>query len=425
MTKITVVGAGFVGLTTAVCLADIGNNVICSEIGESRVQNLRQGILPFYEPNLFEVLRRNLDENRLEFTTSSKKALSQAEYVFICLPTPACSDGSVDTSFIDAFFRDFSDDFSKGTTVVMKSTVPIGYGEAISSLIESRNCTYVSNPEFLREGSAINDFMYPDRIVIGSTSISALEKIGEIYRPFNVPVIKTTTSSAELIKYASNGFLALKISFINEIAAICESARVDVREVSSAVGLDPRIGPEFLRPGPGWGGSCFPKDTKALLSFADKNGIAFHTLRAAIEANKAQKHRVLQKILKSRGGADFKVCVLGLSFKAGTDDLRESPAIEIAMQLIEEGVDVVAYDPKAVEKDLSTQFSNFRTVQTWQEAAQGADVIAILTEWDHFSTLDPRYVASIVRQRNVVDARNVLSKKVWEDAGFNFMGVGV
>ena len=423
--NITVIGAGFVGLTTAACLAEIGHHVVCSDVNVSRIEGLRRGVPPFFEPDLPELLNQNIQASRLVFTTNNKRALESAEFVFICLPTPSRPDGSADTSFIEGFFDEHEKHLREGAIVVMKSTVPVGFGRTLSHRAQLFKCTYVANPEFLREGSAVADFMHPDRMVLGSSSGDPMESVKTLYRVLDVPIIETCTSSAELIKYASNGFLSLKISFVNEIAALCEAEGIDIRDVAKGVGLDSRIGSAFLSPGPGWGGSCFPKDTRALLKFADDSGVALRTIRAAVEANSAQRQRISQKILQFRESSEFRVGVLGLTFKAGTDDLRDSPAIDIVRELIKCEVEVVAYDPLAVEEHLSVRSSNFRTVSTWQEAVHEADVVAILTEWSQFAALRPDDVASLTRRKIVVDARNVLTKRTWVNAGFVFEGVGV
>lgn len=424
MSSIAVIGAGFVGLTTAACLAELGHKVVCSDVDQDRIEELTRGQIPFFEPDLDTLVKHNLLRGSLRFTSQNSQALEGSSVVFICLPTPSLPDGSADTSYIERFLTTHRSDFTRRCIVVMKSTVPIGAGNRFEALIARDDCSYVSNPEFLREGRAVYDFQRPDRIVIGSRSQEAISSVRNLFKLDSVAVVETELSSAEMIKYASNSFLSLKISFINEIAALCEKAQVDVRDVARGIGLDSRIGSAFLEPGPGWGGSCFPKDTSELVQYAHTKGLQLRTVEAAIDANHAQKRNIVEKIIGSCDSSCSQVGILGLAFKAGTDDIRESPAIAIAEAIANCGISVFAFDPMVRKLSFQTWQTTFTQVESLESVCKGSDVLAVLTEWPDFRSLDPNQIGELMSRRVVVDGRNILQRSAWEDAGFTYIGVG-
>ncbi len=424
MNSIAVIGAGFVGLTTAACLAELGHNVICSDVNQDRIAQLIHGRIPFFEPDLAPLVAQNMSRGSLRFTSQNSHALQESSIVFICLPTPSLPDGSADTSYIERFLTVNRSDFTERCIIVMKSTVPIGAGNRFEALIARDDCNYVSNPEFLREGRAVHDFQNPDRIVIGSRSREAISSVRNLFKLESVPVVETELSSAEMIKYASNSFLSLKISFINEIAHLCEKAQINVHEVARGIGLDTRIGSAFLMPGPGWGGSCFPKDTSELVQYAHSKGLQLRTVEAAIEANHDQKRNIVEKIVSSCDSSCAQVGILGLAFKAGTDDIRESPAIAIAEAIANRGISVFAFDPMVRRLPIRTLPTTFTHVESLERVCAGSDVLAVLTEWPDFSALDPNQVGKLMSRRVVVDARNILQRRAWEEAGFTYIGVG-
>jgi UDPglucose 6-dehydrogenase len=426
MAKIAVIGAGYVGITTAVCFSHLGHDVVVADQSESRVKSLRSGDCPIFEVDLPEFLSRALLSSRISFLNSNTESVNDADYVFLCLPTPQSENGAADTSILFAVIDEVRSFLKINSILVTKSTVPIGTSKNIMSRLKRTDVEVVSNPEFLREGSAIFDFLNPDRVVIGASSNEVAKRVSSLYTGFSSEFVFTSNESAEIIKYASNSFLAMKISFINSIAAICELADADIFEVTEGIGSDKRIGRSFLNPGPGWGGSCFPKDSIALLHTSQHLGFDFSMLSTVIKANDDQFRRVASKIVnvKRQTTDALRVCVLGLTFKSGTDDMRDSPALSIIRLLNMEGVVIKAYDPKVTKESLDTIGPGVEIVDNMGDAISGADVIAILTEWEEFQTLNPDNVAKLVRERNIVDGRNVLNPVQWKSSGFAYTGVG-
>nr|WP_263327473.1 UDP-glucose/GDP-mannose dehydrogenase family protein [Neobacillus sp. Marseille-Q6967] len=408
--KIAVLGTGYVGLSTGVCLSEIGHHVICIDINEEKIQLLNQGRSPIYEPGLEELLVSNMSAGKLNFTTSHQKALAEAEIIIIAVGTPQGEDGAADLSYLEQAAKDISKYMKESTIVVIKSTVPVGTNDYIKKIIET-HCGYrvkmVSNPEFLRQGSAIQDTMFADRIVIGSEDKAAAEKMKEMYRPLNVPVLLTSTKSAEMIKYASNAFLATKISYINEIANLCEAVGADVEDVAKGMGKDKRIGEAFLNAGIGYGGSCFPKDVKALLHTAGQNGVNFAMLKETIRVNDVQRELLVTKALKRFGSLQGKrIALLGLAFKPETDDMREAPSITLTSALTGLGAEVFAYDPVAIENARKIIGDRVKYTTSIDEAVSGADAIFIVTEWKDVKQVDLEVLAAKMKQLIIFDGRN-------------------
>jgi UDPglucose 6-dehydrogenase len=432
---IAVIGAGYVGLTTAACLAHLGHDVIGADIDEERVARLNKGEVPILEKGLPELISAGLTSDRLRFVTGATRAAREADIVFLCVQTPQGTDGSADLSFVEAVAREIAPVVRPGTVIVNKSTVPVGTTKLVERVLSEAGANHddisvASNPEFLREGQAVHDFLNPDRIVIGCEKPSAAIRVSELYRGVHAPVLVTDPASAEMIKYASNAFLATKISFINAIANLCESVDADIREVAIGMGYDERIGFQFLHPGPGYGGSCFPKDVAALLHTARAAGYEFELLAGVGQVNQAQHHRIVDKILRAASGsdaattnADMVIAVWGLTFKAETDDLRDSPSIEIARRLCDTGATVRAFDPAAGEQ-ARRLVPQLETCADAYDAAVGADVVAVLTEWDEFRWLDFARVRDGMRHPAVVDARNLLDPAAMRRIGFAYDGVG-
>lgn len=426
MKKIAVIGAGYVGITTAACFASMGHCVTLTDIDQTKLDQLSKGMCPIVEEGLLDLLFVGVESNRLFFTSSNKEAVSDADFIFLCLPTPQGKDGTADTSFIRSVSKEIGPFLRADAIVVTKSTVPVGSAAVIEETLGRSDVSVVSNPEFLREGSAIYDFLHPDRIVIGSKSVHASKQVCDLYEPLAARIIITDPSSAETIKYAANAYLATKISFINAVAAVCEAVGADVLDVIEGMGSDSRIGKEFLNPGPGWGGSCFPKDTKALVKIAEVAGYDFALLRGVVEVNQQQHQRIVEKVLSFRPDLTgvFRVCALGLTFKAGTDDRRDSPAISIIQSLMVKGIEVHAYDPTVSILDNADDLSGIVLHGSSLDAAKNSDVVLLLTEWPEFTALDPALIGSKMRTRNVVDARNILDATQWRSAGFVHIGVG-
>ena len=424
MSKIAVLGAGYVGITSAACFAHLGHEVIVSDISETRILMLQEGKCPIVEEGLPQLLSEGIANGKLQFTTDNDFAVSAADFVFVCLPTPQGENGVADVSFVQDALSCVSKSLKPDSVVVTKSTVPVGSTKIIEEVLNRSDIAVVSNPEFLCEGSAVNDFLHPDRVVVGSTNNDAARKVAELYSKLNAKVFLTDPASAETIKYAANAFLATKISYINAIAAVCEGVGADVLAVIEGIGSDKRIGRSFLNPGPGWGGSCFPKDTKALVKIAEGGGYDFALLRGVIEVNEQQHDRVAQKILNSiRSHSEvLQVCVLGLTFKAGTDDLRDSPSLLVIQKLRNAGAEVRAFDPTV--NLTNSNLDGIVLCDSAHSAASGADVIAILTEWPEFMELQPVDFVKIVRTPNLVDARNLLNRENWLGAGFSYRAVG-
>ncbi len=429
MRKLCVVGVGYVGLVTGACLADLGNAVTCLDVDEDKIARLRDGYLPIFEPGLEEIVRRNAQAQRLSFTTDCAEALSEARFVFIAVGTPSGSEGEADLSYVRSAAEEIAAHVRHQLIVINKSTVPIGTGDWVAEIMQRRGggslpFAVVSNPEFLREGSAVRDFMSPDRIVLGSTDRSAALEVAELYTPLQAKVMITDLRTAEMIKYASNAFLATKISFINEMANICEALGADVLQVAEGMGSDQRIGPAFLSAGLGWGGSCFPKDVKALAHIAAMHGCHPQLLRAVMDINYDQRKRVIIRLRECLGTLrDRVVGVLGLSFKPNTDDIRDAPALEVIHYLQHEGAIVKAYDPVAMENAQGVLTGVEFCSNPYEVAAQ-ADALLLATEWNEFKHLDMRRVAEAMRTRVLLDTRNIYDPQRMADLGFRYFGLG-
>lgn len=430
--RIAVVGTGYVGLVSGAGLADFGNEVLCVDVDESKVDALARGEIPFYEPGLPELVARNERERRLRFTTSLEEATRWAQVVFICVGTPQEADGSASLRYVDAAATTIAKSMRGYRLVVQKSTVPVGTGDRIRALMRkhlARGSSFdlASNPEFLRQGAAVENFMRPDRVVIGADSDRARKMLREIYAPLyliETPLVVTSVRTAELIKYAANALLATKISFINEMANLSEAVGADVHDVAKAVGLDRRIGPKFLHPGPGFGGSCFPKDTTALCHFAKKAGVPMRIVSAVIEVNDRQRKRAARKILDAlKGRGPHTVAVLGLTFKPDTDDLRAAPSLDIIRILLRHGIRVRVFDPVVREGTPGIPKGATFAASAY-EAARGADALAIVTEWNEFRRLDLARVRRVMRRRVIIDLRNVYEPATVRRLGFEYTSVG-
>ena len=421
--KVAVIGTGYVGLSTGVCLAEIGHEVVCIDVDERKIDILKQGKSPIYEPGLEELLIKNSSEGRLAFTTSHVQGLSEADIIIIAVGTPQNEDGQADLSFLEQAAKDLAKHIDRDSVVVVKSTVPVGTNEFLKKLLQERmknniEIKMVSNPEFLRQGSAIQDTLKADRIIIGADDCSAAEIIQEMYRPLNVPIILTDVRSAEMIKYASNAFLAMKISFINGIANLCEAVGADVEDVAKGMGCDKRIGSAFLKAGIGYGGSCFPKDVKALLHTSMERGVPFSLLEETIAINDHQQELLVRKALKRFGELKGKkIAMLGLSFKPETDDMREAPSIKIAQALTDAGAEVSACDPVAARNARKVIGDIINYVDSALEAAKGADALFIVTEWEEFRQLDVEAILNVMKQRIIFDGRNCLDEAVLQGCG--------
>ena len=427
--NITMVGTGYVGLVTGACLADFGNRVICVDNDPRKLETLRRGEIPFYEPGLRELVEMNRNRGRLSFSGSVAEAVPQSQAVFIAVGTPPDEQGHADLRYVRQVAAEIADAMSGYTIVVTKSTVPTGTGKLVESIVRERrpdaDFDIVSNPEFLREGSAIGDFMRPDRVVIGATSERAMDVMEKIYRPLyllRTPIVRTTVTNAEMIKYASNAFLALKISYVNEIANLCDLVGADVNTVARAMGLDGRIGGKFLHAGPGYGGSCFPKDTLALSHIAQKAGYRFLTVEALLEVNRLQHLRMVEKTKSLIGDLRGKtVAVLGVTFKPNTDDTRESPSLTILPEMQRQGAKIRAHDP--VVRDLP-DVDGITWCPDAYSAAEGADCVMLLTEWNEYRDLDFEKLKTVMRKRAFVDCRNVYEPRELHEHGFQHVGVG-
>ena len=423
--KIAVVGTGYVGLTTGACLAHLGHKVVCADIDPQKIASLRNGHIPIVEDGLTELVSKGLASGNLSFVVGSTGAVQDCEIAFLCVPTPQGDDGAADLSYVQAASEEISAALPFGAIVVNKSTVPVGSTKVVERSLQRPDISVVSNPEFLREGSAVHDFLHPDRVVIGSDDRQAALKVASIYDALSAKIIITDPASAETIKYAANAFLATKLSFINAIAAICEGVGADINDVVLGMGSDTRIGANFLQPGPGWGGSCFPQDSRALIKIAEDADYSFDLLKGVITVNDQQLDRVADKIRIAAGGSlsNKIVAVWGLTFKAGTDDLRDSPAIAIIERLMKFGARVQAFDPTVT--DIRTGIPNDLVIASSSaEATAKADVLAVLTEWDDFKWISPTTIAISMSGKQVGDARNLLDRKDWERAGFTYQGIG-
>ena len=419
--SVAVIGTGYVGLTTGACLAHLGHDVTCADIDAAKVDMLNAGEMPILEDGLEELVREGTRGGRLSFVLGSEQAVVDKEFVFLCVPTPQGEDGSADLSYIEAAAKEISAFLDSEAVVINKSTVPVGSTRVVERALQRGDVHVVSNPEFLREGSAVHDFLNPDRVVIGSDDQAAAIRVASLYLTLAAPLMVTDPASAETIKYASNAFLASKISFVNAIAAVCEAVGADVNDVVLGMGYDKRIGKEFLRPGPGWGGSCFPKDSHALVRIAEDAGYDFRLLKGVVEVNEQQFDRVADKIRVAAGGSldGVKVAAWGVTFKARTDDTRDSPAIKIIHRLQQMGAVVSAYDP-AIGADIE----GIPVVADPYAACDGADVLAILTEWDEFKWLDLDKVTDVMNAANVVDGRNLMDRNRMVQHGFEYTGIG-
>ena len=432
MRHIAIIGTGYVGLVSGSGISDFGHKVICADIDEEKIKVLQTGKIPIYEPGLDELVERNTKAERLSFSTDVGKTIRDSEVIFIAVSTPQNENGEADISAVKAVAKTIGQNLNNRKVVCTKSTVPIGTGKLVTSIINENNpekmeFDYVSNPEFLREGSAVKDFLWPDRLVIGTESDWGFEVMRDVYRPLYInetPIVNTTVETAELIKYASNAFLSLKISYINEISALCEKVGADVHVVAKTMGSDGRISPKFLHPGPGFGGSCFPKDTSALVSMAQNENVPMRTIQAAIETNAHQKKRMVKKLQALTGDfSGLTIGILGLAFKSKTDDVRESASLEMVGSLLKAGAQVKAYDPEA-----NTNFAKFYPqityCKTWEEAVKDTDAVAVMTEWNEFRTMDAKTLKNLMKSPIILDTRNILSRNELQKNGFSFDNVG-
>ena len=421
MAKIAIIGTGYVGLASAVGFAHLGHDVVGIDIDKAKIAKLSSGQSPIFEKDIEVFLKKSLKKKKIAFTSDYSK-VAGSQFVFLCLPTPQLDDGAADVSFILESTKMLSQHLKKSSTVIIKSTVPVNTWKLVKENINREDVSVVSNPEFLREGTALQDFFKPDRIVVGCTDEVKATEVARLYKAKKAKVVFTDNTSAEIIKYASNSFLAIKLSFVNEIAAYAESTDANALEVLNAMGLDKRIGKDFLKPGPGWGGMCFPKDVSALKESAREKNVPIPLLDAALESNLKAHARIVDKCKKALGGSlkDKKISVWGLSFKANTDDTRFSPAISVIELLLAEGAQIKAFDPivKSVE-NLSIEVS-----EDVKKNVTGADAIVLLTEWQEFKEIDPKKISDLLNQKIIIDSRNLLQKNKWEKAGFVFIGNG-
>jgi len=424
VSNIAVIGTGYVGLSTGACLSSLGHSVTCLDVDFVKIASLSLGNILIVEQGLEDLVRAGLANGTLRFTTSIADSVPTADVVVLCLPTPQGDDGSADLSYVEQVARDIASTLKTGAVVVNKSTVPVGTAAKVASIIGRKDVAVVSNPEFLRQGTAVHDFLHPARVVIGGDDADAVNTVADLYVGVDAPILKMKTASAEALKYAANAFLATKLTFINAMADICEAVGADIFDVSSGIGLDPRIGKDMLSAGPGWGGSCFPKDTRALVSIAAEGGYDFALLRGVIETNDQHYARIAEKVITECGGSvqGLTVAGWGLTFKANTDDLRDSPAIKILQMLRDAGAIIHAYDPTA--KSGYEAYPWITVMPSALDACQEADALVLLTEWSEFATIKPGDVAARMKSSRVVDSRNVLDKTAWIEAGFVHRGVG-
>lgn len=434
--RVAVVGAGYVGLTTAACFASLGHHVKCADVDAAKLVELRRGEVRILEPGLPELVAEGIASGRLEFIDGAAGAVTDAEVVFLCLPTPMGEGGLADLTAVDSVLAEIRDLLPKDVVLVNKSTVPVGTAERTQALLGRDDVAVVSNPEFLREGSGVADFLRPDRIVVGATEREAAERVSALYARVGAATVLTDVASAEMVKYAANCFLAMKLSYVNSLAELCERLGADISDVTEGMGRDSRIGPAFLRPGPGWGGSCLPKDTNALLRVADAAGFDFAILRSVIDTNSRQAARVVGKIAEACGREPdarldgVRLGLLGLTFKSGTNDLRDSPALAVARVLSERGAELVAYDPgmqsfeQPVTAELIEAAELMTIVDDSEQAAKGAAALVLLTEWPVFRTLEWARLAELLAGPVVVDTRNHLDRDVLAKAGITWHGIG-
>jgi len=431
--RIAMIGTGYVGLVSGACLSDFGHDVVCIDRDAGKIEGLKNGIMPIWEPGLESLVKANSERGRLSFTTDLAEGVDGAEAVFIAVGTPTRrGDGHADLTYVFDAVRELARALKGPLVVVTKSTVPVGTGDRITELLQQEGApagtSVASNPEFLREGAAIRDFKIPDRIVVGAEDDKAREVLREIYRPLflnQAPMLFTGRRTAELIKYAANAFLAMKISFINEMANLCEVVDADVHDVARGIGLDNRIGPKFLHPGPGYGGSCFPKDTLALLQTAAEAGVEQRIVKTVVEVNDDRKASMAARVATALGGSveGKRIAILGLAFKQNTDDMRDAPSIPLVNSLIEQGAVISAYDPVATE-NARKLIEGAEFVKNAYEAAKDADALVVVTEWDEFRALDLDRFAAVMAGKLIVDLRNVYNRADAEEAGFNYIGLG-
>jgi UDPglucose 6-dehydrogenase len=421
--RIAVIGAGYVGLTTAACFARLGHEVVCADVDEAKVAALSRAEVGAHEPGMAELVKEGVEQGRLRFVLGIPADLSDVDFLFLAVPTPTGEGGAADLTAVRAVLTQTRDILAPGCVVVIKSTVPVGTTARVAGVLGRPDVTVVSNPEFLREGHAVEDFLHPQRVVVGSEDEAAAERVLALYAGTGAPVLATGSASAELVKYASNCFLAMKLSYVNTLAELCERVGADIGDVTEGMRLDDRIGSAFLAPGPGWGGSCLPKDTRALLSTSDAAEVDFSLLRATIDTNTRQVHRVVDKIREAVGGplAGARIGLLGLTFKAGTDDLRDSPALAVADLLATEGAELTAYDPCVPAGRYS---GPVRVVDVPYSAAKDASALVVLTEWPQFADLDWTRMSEEVWRPVVVDTRDLLPAVKLEAAGFRVIATG-
>ena len=433
--KITMIGTGYVGLVTGTCLAEFGHHVTCVDKIKDKMKQLQECRIPIYEPGLDALVKKNVSEGRLQFSTDIAEAVPGAEAIFIAVGTPTSrrGDGYADLTYIYEASKDIARHLKGYTVIIDKSTVPVGTARQVERIIRTENpeadFDVASNPEFLREGAAISDFMHPDRVVIGVSSEKAKHVLQEIYKPLyllDTPIVSTTIETAELTKYAANAFLAVKISFINEIANVCESVDADISALAKAIGMDGRIGGKFLHPGPGYGGSCFPKDTLALMRIVQEYGENLRIVEAAVEVNAAQKARMVKKIRDMLGGSEAgkTIAILGLTFKPETDDMREAPAVTILPALLEKGAHIKAHDPKGIQEAKKYLPPEVNYTANAYEACENADGVVLMTEWNQYRALDLEKIRKCLKEPVFIDLRNVYEPERMKSLGFRYTGVG-
>ena len=425
MAKIAVIGAGYVGLTTGACLAHLGHDVVVADNNDDRVKSLKEGIVPFFEPGLDELVSDVVESEKLSFVLGASKASENAEFHFLCLPTPAHTDGSSDLSYFEEGINEILSVLQPNSIVINKSTVPLGTAKRLQQDMARTDVHIVSNPEFLSEGNAIRDFLEPSRIVIGANSREHSERVAKLYSKLNAPILMSSWESAELIKHTANAFLAMKLTFVNEIATLCELTGADIKDVTDGIGYDPRIGSDYMNAGPGWGGSCFPKDSASLAQVARSFGFDFTLLEHTIDLNQKHLDRTAQKVqhLVPTGSPHKKVAAWGLTFKAGTDDLRYSPAVEVLKRLEADDYEILAFDPTV--KENLTQLASTVIMDDPYGCVNGADALIVLTEWKDFKLLDMKAVAKSMRNANLIDTRNIFNRNEMEKIGFTYVGIGV
>src|SRR6266478_1711467 len=428
---IAIIGSGYVGLVTGACFADVGHNVICVDNDEEKIKTLQAGRIPIYEPGLKELVHRNVSAHRLRFSSSIREGVDKSHIIFIAVPTPPQANGDVDLSFIEKVSREIADVLTDYRVIVDKSTVPVKTGEKVAESIKRYNrhgakFDVVSNPEFLREGCAVHDLMHPDRIVIGAQSEHAADLMKKVYEPFMAPILVTDINSAELIKHAANSFLALKISYINAVSAICEASGADIEKVADGIGMDRRIGRNFLNAGIGYGGSCFPKDISAFITISEQLGVPFNLLKEVQRINCAQKERFLKTIRDTLWVLrEKKIAVWGLTFKPDTDDIRSSVAIDLVAEMLREGAHVTAYDPKAMEKAREVKaIAETKFASSALEATDGAEALIIATEWSEFANVDLAVVKRKMTTPIVFDGRNLFDPETMGQLGFRYHSIG-